>query len=142
MTQLAVVAERYARAIEAEVARAQLEAAGIDCVVSPAADAAEVRVRPEELLAARAILNPKQTAPRRPSAVCPSCRGRNLTPQGRAFWLALAGVLAILTGAAFLVDFIALIGLALLGTGVLVALELTLKDWKCLRCGERWRLKA
>jgi hypothetical protein len=139
MTQFAVVAERYARAIEAEVARTQLEAAGIDCAVHSSGGSAELRVRAEELEAARAILNPRAVRSGRATLRCAACGGRNVKGQGRYFWAALALTVAALIAAAFLFDLPTLIVLALIGTGVLAGVEITLKDWLCVRCGRRWR---
>jgi hypothetical protein len=139
MTQFAVVAERYARAIEAEVARAQLESAGIDCVVEEAPGAAEVRVRPEELGAARSILHPHLAFSGEVTTSCPSCGGRTIKGQGRVFWSALTAAVLTLLALAWLVSYTSLIALALVATGVLVGLELALKDWLCRRCGQRWR---
>jgi hypothetical protein len=133
-----VVVQRYARAIEAEVARAQLESAGIECVVSPGG---EVRVARDQKEPALAVLQPQAvTAPaRRASQVCPRCSGRNVTGQGLAFWTLLGAFVVALFVCAIFVSWVTLAVLAAICTLALVCVELALKNWLCLRCGERWR---
>ena len=135
----AVVAGRYARAVEAEVARTQLEAAGIDCVVHSSEASTELRVRAEELDSARAVLELQPAVSARAKPACPGCGGRRVETQGKKFWTGLGAVLALMVIAAFLVSFPVLIILALAGTVGLTLLEISLGDWRCIRCGRRWR---
>ena len=139
MTEIAVVAGRYARAIEAEVARAQLESEGIDCEVEHLEGTSELRVRAEELGAARAILDPQIVPTTRSTGACPSCGGRAADPQGRLFWSMLGVTVAFLVALAWFVTLPLLATLAAAGTAVLIVAELLLKDWACRRCGTRWR---
>ena len=128
--------QRYPRAVEAEVARAQLESAGIECVVT---SGGEVRVARDQKEPALAVLHPRPAASTRPSMACPRCAGRNVAGQGMAFWTLLGAFVVALLVCALFVSWVTLAILAALCTLALVCVELALKNWLCVRCGERWR---
>ncbi len=141
---------RYSRRVEAEVARAHLESAGLECeVLERDGGLTEVLVPSVDASMATRILGMDRragdrTAGRaegRQSLACPGCRGRNVRGQGRIFWTLLAVLLAAMVPVAFFTPYATLVASSIASVLVLAAVDLICKDWKCLRCGKRWRTK-
>lgn len=130
------------------MARAHLESAGLECeVLETESGLTEVLVPSMDASMATRILGTDrrpgdrraEPAPGRRSVACPECRGRNVQGQGRFFWILLFGVLAAMIPIALNTSYGTLVAASVAGALILASADLIFKDWRCVRCGKRWR---
>ncbi len=139
---------RYRRRVEAEVARAHLESAGLECeVLEREGGLTEVLVPSMDASMATRILGTDrrmgdrraEPAVGRRSVACPDCRGRNVKGQGRFFWILLVGLLVTMIPIALTASYTTLVAASIASVLILASVDLIFKDWQCVRCGKRWR---
>jgi hypothetical protein len=139
---------RYRRRVEAEVARAHLESAGLECeILERDGGQTEVLVSSMDAsMATRILGTDRRTAERRASTTagrrslaCPDCRGRHVKGQGRMFWILLVGLVAMMIPIALNASYSTLVIVSVVNVLILASVDLIFKDWRCVRCGKRWR---
>jgi len=144
--QTSVTLARFDRSVDAEVARTVLELEGIDCQLTAAADGAPavaLRVAESYADAAARLLDASPNRPSGPrSAACPACRGRHVIGQSHVFWAVLAIVLIVTVLVAMFTSFRVLVVVSAVAAVLLAGIEILMKDWRCVRCGKRWRESA
>ena len=139
---------RYRHRVEAEVARAHLESAGLECeilerdgglteVLVPSMDASMAT----RILGADRRIGDRRASPAsgRRSIACPECRGRQVKGQGWLFWWLLVSLVALMIPVALNASYSTLVIVSIVNVLILASVDLFFKDWRCLRCGKRWR---
>ena len=139
-----VIAGRFDGSVEAEVARAMLEGAGVSCRLAAAGEKShELYVKTEDAAMAEAVLRPEKAPAVKisTSVKCTLCGVRDSRGQAWIFWSALLVVIVTLIPVGLRFSHAVLFMTAAIAALVLAGLELSFKDYRCNRCGKHFRLQ-
>ncbi|MEO8216466.1 MAG: hypothetical protein ABI718_05230 [Acidobacteriota bacterium] len=139
-----VIVARFNGSVEAEVARAMLEGAGVPCHLAAVAEEShDLYVTTDDAPMAEAVLRP-ETVPAvamSKAEKCPVCGARDSMAQGWVFWTMLVVLLAVLAPVAISFSHGILLGVATAEALLLAGVELSFKDYRCNRCGKHFRVQ-